>query len=150
MKILFRLKFILPLVFCAGCIPYHYTLQPGAIGTVVDAKSGTLLPNTHVVLSRLSETWNPTNRISLFFTNQVASTTSTNDGAFRIQPKREWGILFFVPTDFPWGIYELKVENTNYQTLRFRFASVLIDTGKQATTNFGAVKLQAQGSHVAR
>jgi hypothetical protein len=143
MKILFRFGLILLLVFCAGCIPYHYTLQPGATGTVMDGKSGTPLSHVHVVLSRISGRWNPTNNISEFFTNQVASTTSANDGTFHISSKREWGILILIPQDFFWANYEFKVENTNYQTLKFRFASVAIDTGKQSTTNFGVIKLSA-------
>jgi hypothetical protein len=132
---------ILSAIFCSGCIPYHYTLQPGATGTVVDSKSGCPLPDAQVILSSIHGTWDPTNNIDVFFTNQVASTTSTNNGTFHIPPKREWSVLIFIPIDFPWKRYELRVENTNYQTLKFRFTSFPLDTGKQASTNFGVIKL---------
>ena len=146
MKIL-RHLLILSAIFCAGCIPYRYTLQPGATGTVVDNESGVPLPNAHVVLSRMDGTWNPTNITHIFFTNQVASTASTNDGTFRISPKKGWRVFLLLPIDYTYPKYELEVEGTNYQTLKFQFFSISINHG---ITNFGTIKLTTQRDSAAR
>jgi hypothetical protein len=126
MKILFRLSFVLPLIFCSGCIiiPYHFTARPGANGIVEDEQIGIPLANVHVVLSTVYGTGNgnPTNEIVTWFTNELVSTSSKDNGTFQIPPKKQWGLLIIPSDHFPRD-YELKAESTNYYPAKIHFNS---------------------------
>jgi hypothetical protein len=144
-KILFWLCFVLPLIFCSGCIaiPYHFTERPGVAGVVVDRRTEIPLANVRINLASVYGIWNPTNHLSVWRTNQLVSTYSTTNGIFKISPKKEWGLLI-IPSDvFPRG-YELKTESTNYQPLAIRFTYSPMHNGKYAVTNFGIIKLSAE------
>jgi hypothetical protein len=129
MKIIFRLSFLLPLIFCSGCIiPYHFTERPGVKGLVVDTQTGVPLANVNIALSAVYGTWNPTNSISSWHTNELASAYSKNNGTFEIRPIKQWGVLI-IPGDYFRRNYELKTETTNYRATRIRFSCNGLDGG---------------------
>jgi hypothetical protein len=139
MKI-FRRLLILSVVFCSGCIPYHFTTRQGAKGTVVDAQSGSPLPNVHVILSSVHGRWNSTNNISVFYTNQFASTVTTTNGTFCIPSQKQWGLLFILG-DYFHEHCELKIESTNYQTVKLPLDYRVEENFMRANGNFGVINL---------
>jgi hypothetical protein len=113
---------------CSGCIPYHFTVRPGASGTVVDARTG--LPVAGAAVSVASVRGH----------DPAGNATTTPDGSFRIPPRRQWGV-YIVPGDiFPFP-FTLSVQQGGYQQAIVQFAHRAM--GEGATTNFGVLRIES-------
>jgi hypothetical protein len=77
---------LITVVFCVGCIPYRFTMKTGAVGRVLDAQSGVPVSAAQV---STEANWSSSQHWRL-----TASTAQ--DGTFRIEPQRKWGI-FILP-----------------------------------------------------
>jgi hypothetical protein len=111
-----RIRLSLPLVSFAiglcGCIPYHYTLQPGVTGVVIDDRNSAPVPNAVVAV---------TSRDSSRQTGKLLLATDA-DGKFHVVPKRRWGI-YIVPMDIfgPWT--EASISAPGYETRVFKLSA---------------------------
>src|SRR5438067_5769416 len=113
---------------CAGCIPYHFTMRPGASGRVLDARTGVPVAGAGVSVAPVRGD------------DPVGTATTATDGSFRVPPRRQWGV-YIVPGDvFPCR-FTLSVQHDGYQQAVVQFAHRAMGDG--TTTNFGVVKIES-------
>jgi hypothetical protein len=115
-------------LLCAGCIPYHFTIRPGAIGSIRDSRTGVPVAgvNVSVVPSRGNK--------------PVGRATTDTDGTFRVLPRRQWGV-YIVPTDIFPMYFTLSVQHTGYQPVVVQFTHRAM--GQGTLTNFGEIRIES-------
>jgi hypothetical protein len=130
-----------PLIFCAGCFPFHYTTRPGVQGIVVDQSTQSpITNNVSVSLASFYGYWDETNKVHVCETNIITTANTDLAGTFKIRPAKKWGI-YIVPMDVFSRPYELIISRTNYELKKIEFSHNPMATGKGATVQLGNIQL---------
>jgi hypothetical protein len=106
------LSLIFSAVGVCGCIPYHYTLQPGVTGVVIDDGNSAPVPNAVIAVTSRD--------LSRHTGNLLLATDA--EGRFHVAPKQRWGI-YVVPMDTfgPWT--EASISAPGYETKVFKLSA---------------------------
>jgi len=80
---------------CVGCIPYRFTTRPGAIGTVLDARTGAPVAGAAVSVTPVRGD------------DPVGTATTAADGSFTVAPRRQWGVYIIPPGHFRVSVHPL-------------------------------------------
>jgi len=118
----------LPLV--AGCVPYHFVEEPGAVGTVTDATSARPVAGAVVVLAAGPPS---------IKAPPMATMTSDTEGHFATPTKRAWAVLVLLgPIDFVRYTATISVSAPGYgQVIREARSTPL----GPSVVDFGEIKL---------
>ena len=111
---------------CSGCVAYHFTMRPGASGTVLDARTG--LPVAGASVSLAPERGD----------DPAGTATTAADGSFTLPPRRQWGV-YIVPGDVFPSPFTLSVQHDGYQPATVRFFHRAM--GDDTVMNFGVLRL---------
>jgi hypothetical protein len=89
MKTITLLFSIIAVAVFTGCVPFRGTKQTGAVGRVLDARSGSPISQTSITTSGVwDERWQ-------------LHALSSSDGSFRVEPVRRWGLLPLIASTYP-------------------------------------------------
>jgi hypothetical protein len=94
-------------VLGSGCVPVHFTIQPGLSGKVVSAAD-----------------WQPISDATISIgTNAAPDAISAADGTLKISPEKKWGVLILLPQD-PFVLMvglSVSVRHNGYETRQMGF-----------------------------
>lgn len=139
-----RVSYLFPILLCSGCIayPHNFTERPGISGVVVDEKTKAALVDVRVDLGQVIYHYDEVVGKSYTETNKIISTSTLNDGSFKINPLKKWGLLI-IPADYFGHTYCVSAEKSDYQRVASKFFFLQISNGKYSTTNLGVIKLSS-------
>jgi len=110
----------------AGCFPYHYTVRPGVVGTVLSADTRQPVAGVGILFGRTNVT-------------ELAQTAA--DGSFSIPPRRQWGI-WIIPQDVFALRWTVCIRRAGYETNCTEFLFSAAATGKSAEKRLGEISLK--------
>ncbi len=114
-------------LLCSGCIPYHFTMRPGASGVVLDSSTGVPIGGAAVSVAPVRGD------------DPAGTATTAADGSFKVPPKRQWGVYIF-PGDIFLFPLTLAVQHDGYQPTTIQFARRAM--GEGTSTDFGVLRLE--------
>lgn len=118
------------ILVCTGCVPYHFTTRPGAIGTVIDAESKLPIAGAAITLKSSGFPEKHT---------EVSILTET-DGQFLIKPLQNWS-LYIVPMD-PLPLKSVvTIRSNGYSEIQKEFR---VNTMGPSMTNLGIIEMKSQ------